>query len=252
MVLTFLDSIITQLKNKPHPRWSQSAVRNPGKEFNKWHSRSQVPADGDITDHSDASSPPSSVISLDKGDSLYIGHPSARSSSVTNLYPPPLPLSTGSRPSSSHSAYYSSSPQSTPSPSIMTPTEEYSQPQIVVASQPDLSQNYDLASAFLGYPGLTGSEDSGFGPLKLNQADETCFIKQHGGHCGCLHEPASYNVVLELSIRLRKAADILARSTSHHMGSNCPLNQRISDLDSFATYVAQSHIVFRYSNPRPI
>lgn len=134
----------------------------------------------------------------------------------------------------------------------MTPTEEYSQPHIVVASQPDLSQEYDLASAFLSYPGLTGSDDSGFGPLKLNQADETCFIKQHGSHCGCLHEPTSYNVVLELSIRLRKAADILARSTSHHMGSNCPLNQRISDLDSFVTYVAQSQIISKNSNLHPI
>ncbi|KAF9465067.1 hypothetical protein BDZ94DRAFT_1351055 [Collybia nuda] len=227
-----LEGVIRELKNKPHPRWSQSTVQNPGKEFNKWHSRSQVTADSDTADQSDASSPPSSVVSLDKGDPLYNSHPSTRSSSVVNVYPPIL---TGSRPSSSHSPYYSSSPQSTPSPSIMTPTEEYPQPQVVVASQPDLSQDYDLASAFLGYAGLAGSDDGNFGLLRLNQADEACFIKQHGGHCGCLLEPASYNVVLELSIRLRKAADILARSTSHHIGSNCPLNQRISDLDSFAT-----------------
>ena len=86
---------------------------------------------------------------------------------------------------------------------------------------------------FFPYPGPSRCEDS-YGILKANQVDESCFITQHGGHCGCLQETASYKVVFELSIQLRKAADILAHSVSHHLGSYCPLNQRIADLDAFA------------------
>ena len=115
----------------------------------------------------------------------------------------------------------------------MTPTVEYSHPHIVIANQSCVPQEleYDFTSMFFSYPGL-GCEDSS-GLLDVNPADESCFIKPPGGHCGCLHETASYNVVLELSIRLRKAADILAHSVSHHIDSNCPLNRRIAALDKF-------------------
>ncbi|KAG5639392.1 hypothetical protein H0H81_002924 [Sphagnurus paluster] len=115
----------------------------------------------------------------------------------------------------------------------MTPTEEYSQTHVAIATQPEISPDYDVSSMFLTYPGVGGSEE--YGVLKPGRADESCFIKQHGGHCGCLHESSNYNAVLELSIRLRKAADILARSPNHHIGSTCLLNQRISDLDTFTT-----------------
>ncbi|KAJ7622897.1 hypothetical protein DFH06DRAFT_760176 [Mycena polygramma] len=57
---------------------------------------------------------------------------------------------------------------------------------------------------------------------------------RRGGNCGCMTESACYNTVLELSLRLRKAADVLARSPSHSSHSDCPLNNHISDLDSFA------------------
>jgi hypothetical protein len=221
----------TQLKNKPHPRWSHSQGRNR----DEWYSRCQgIPeVDGDHS-ASDASPPPSDSASSDFSTvqcsvrSLMITKPS-------NIYPLAIPTSVDRRPSSSSShSYYISSPQSTPSPPIMTPTLEYSQPHIVIANQSDIPQEYDFTSVFFPYPGLPGCEDN-YEPLKVNQADESCFIRQHGGHCGCLHESASYNAVLELSIRLRKAADILARSASHHMGSTCLLNHRIADLDTFAT-----------------
>lgn len=200
--------------------------------MDKWYSRSQVipEVDGDQC-ASDASSPPSDSASSDFPSDRSSVHSSANTK-LSNVYPAAIPPG-DRRPSSSHS-YYASSPQSTPSPPIMTPTLEYSQPHVVIANQSEGPQEYDLTSMFFPYPSLPGYEDN-YGLLKVNQADESCFIKQHGGHCGCLHESASYNVVLELSIRLRKAADILARSASHHMGSNCPLNQRISDLDTFAT-----------------
>ncbi|KAJ6620608.1 hypothetical protein B0H10DRAFT_2021046 [Mycena sp. CBHHK59/15] len=52
-------------------------------------------------------------------------------------------------------------------------------------------------------------------------------------HCGCLNESACYNVVLDLSLRLRKAADVLSRFPSHSTNSGCALNAQISDLDAF-------------------
>ncbi|KAG6841889.1 hypothetical protein C0991_005619 [Blastosporella zonata] len=229
-----LEGVIRELKNKPHPRWSQS-VGSPGDR--SWHTRSQLGSGPNGQDLllSDASSPRASS---ESGESLLLE--STRSSTNKSAGYPSIPVLPSRRPSSSHSQYYASSSHSTPSPSLMTPTEDYDHPAIAIASQPEISPDYDLSSMFLAYPSL-GSADN-YDVLKMGRADESCFIKQHGDHCGCLHESTNYSAVLELSIRLRRAADILARSPSHHIGSTCLLNQRISDLDTFTTYV-----LLRYS-----
>ncbi|KAJ7222430.1 hypothetical protein GGX14DRAFT_663764 [Mycena pura] len=52
------------------------------------------------------------------------------------------------------------------------------------------------------------------------------------GNCSCIADASCYHVVLELSLRLRKAADILACSPSHSTNSVCALNTRISALDT--------------------
>ena len=44
--------------------------------------------------------------------------------------------------------------------------------------------------------------------------------------------------MLELSLRLRKAYDVLSRYPHHHLGSQCILRQRLAELDNLATYVA--------------
>lgn len=221
-----LEGVIRELKNKPHPRWSQSS----NSSGDRWHSRSYPNTDmQDLM--SDAPSPQTSS-ECSSSPLIARATRSTTAAKSTNMYPP-IPMHPGNRPSSSQSQYYVSSPQSTPSPSLMTPTEEYSQTHVAIATQPEISPDYDVSSMFLTYPGVGGSEE--YGVLKPGRADESCFIKQHGGHCGCLHESSNYNAVLELSIRLRKAADILARSPNHHIGSTCLLNQRISDLDTFTT-----------------
>jgi len=56
--------------------------------------------------------------------------------------------------------------------------------------------------------------------------------------CGCLHEVACYNIILELSFRLRRAVDVLARSASHQLGQTCHLHQRIFELDAMTASVA--------------
>ncbi|KAJ6534632.1 hypothetical protein DFH09DRAFT_119280 [Mycena vulgaris] len=59
-----------------------------------------------------------------------------------------------------------------------------------------------------------------------------------GSNCACLNETECYSVVLELSLRLRRAADVLSRSPSHSSLSGCALNTHIADLDTFAKFVA--------------
>ncbi|KAJ7108874.1 hypothetical protein C8R43DRAFT_185709 [Mycena crocata] len=103
---------------------------------------------------------------------------------------------------------YNSSGSISPFPSGMS----HSQP---VPGYP--RSNDSLASLMAAYAGLV----------------DHMFIRR-GGNCDCLNESACYNAVLELSLRLRRAADVLARSPSHLTNSDCALNTHISDLDSFA------------------
>jgi hypothetical protein len=127
----------------------------------------------------------------------------------------------------------------------MTPTDEYARTQALIVGGQPLTGEFDFASIFMSYPGLIGCGDSlphealGGDPI-TDHLDNTCISKHHyhtsaSGHCGCLTEGSSYNVVLELSLRLRKAADILGRSAYHSLGSNCALNQRVIELDALAT-----------------
>lgn len=120
--------------------------------------------------------------------------------------------------------------------------------QVTVAEDQQLTNDIDLASLFMSYPDLLAC-DEGLGHtdhvLQANahsQHVNALLMKYNhgqfsdrGGHCGCLNEVASYNVVLELSLRLRKAADILSHSANHRFNNGCPLNRRIVDLDAFAT-----------------
>lgn len=57
------------------------------------------------------------------------------------------------------------------------------------------------------------------------------------GHCGCANETNSYIVLLELSFRLRKASEVIGHHFKHFSGSTCALNQRITELDKFISYV---------------
>ncbi|KAJ7117651.1 hypothetical protein C8R44DRAFT_199559 [Mycena epipterygia] len=73
-----------------------------------------------------------------------------------------------------------------------------------------------LASLMDAYAGLT----------------DQMFIRRRT-NCGCLNETACYSAVLELSLGLRRAADVLARLPSHSTNFDCTLNARIADLDTF-------------------
>ncbi|CAK5274289.1 unnamed protein product, partial [Mycena citricolor] len=51
------------------------------------------------------------------------------------------------------------------------------------------------------------------------------------GRCGCLDNLSCYNAVLELSLGLRNATDVLARSSNHSGDQGCALTVCISEMD---------------------
>ncbi|KAG1848711.1 hypothetical protein DFJ58DRAFT_906726 [Suillus subalutaceus] len=246
-----LEGVIRELKNKSHPRWVQ-AGSTPEVEFERCHTRSQ--SDSAVeqqqteqqtkTKSTSSSSASPSRTTCSTSSPRDESHPSPQLPSPSHprpalTFPQPADLPNTS---ASYFPHFSniSSPLSTPSP-IMTPTDEYAQTQALVVGEQPLAGEFDLASIFMSFPGLIGCEDNLGHNVITGYLDDTCQSNHcHDtsahGHCGCLTEESSYNVVLELSLRLRKAADILSRSAYHHLGSNnCALNQRIMELDGFAT-----------------
>ncbi|KAH9485436.1 hypothetical protein JR316_0002344 [Psilocybe cubensis] len=205
-----LEGVIRELKNKPHPRWVQSSQ----------------PGGSDESSSSNAPSPPISSPSSDRGDSSPRQNSSLNPTTPpkTSLYP--LSIQSSANYDTRRKSPYLLSPlESTPSPGLMTPTDEYPFSSAGIAGQGG-NQDYDLTTMFLNYPGLIGLNDGGFSPVH-----EARPHKHHS--CSCLHDPTSYNTMLELSVRLRKASDVLSQSSCHHNGTYCHLHQRISELDSF-------------------
>ena len=65
---------------------------------------------------------------------------------------------------------------------------------------------------------------------------------QGDGTCGCISNATVYNSLLELSVRLRKAVDLLSRVSDHEarsFGSECELFKRVRDLDKLTSYVSR-------------
>ena len=135
--------------------------------------------------------------------------------------------------SSSSSSYSSPSPLGTPSPLTLTPVD-------VAGDNP-----YDFASLLSTYypdgTGLDGTLDSIFDGLIRPEGisgmpdTDACLGGHIDGHCGCLSDSSSYNVVLELSLRLRRAAETLGHFPKHRAASTCPIHQRIAELDRCTT-----------------
>ncbi|KAF8806386.1 hypothetical protein BYT27DRAFT_7339039 [Phlegmacium glaucopus] len=224
-----LEGVIRELKNKPHPRWAQAS--NSGE---KCHTRLHPPVGGEREMcPSNAPSLPDSSSSSEKGCS----HPSLTcvptyAKADAGIFPATIDFQahTGCPHPDSH--YYQGSDLGTPSPpSLLTPTDEYPLTQVGVADIGSLTlpQDYDFGSMFLTYPSTMGYAD--------NSLRSGVFDKEHGSHCGCLREQSNYHVMLELSLRLRKASDFLSRSPIHRLGGfhSCLIHQTISNLDNFMT-----------------
>ncbi|TRM69912.1 hypothetical protein BD626DRAFT_20387 [Schizophyllum amplum] len=128
------------------------------------------------------------------------------------------PLST-----SSASPYTPNSPSSLPSP-VDELVLSYIGSDLSSATLASAFPSSDLVSQWMA----TGDLSAFLNPQLAN----SCVDNAHGDHCGCLHDSATYGAILELSLRLRKAAEVLSRS--HTSQGVCRLHQRVAELDSMA------------------
>lgn len=224
-----LEGVICKLKNKPHPRWAQAISTEVKSEKQNACSQSRSAENEAIS-----SSPSHLGSNSGPGDR---SHPSPQLPSHAHPHHA-LAFSQIPADSTKLSAPYSpyfggvSCPLSTPSPSIMTPIDEYTQTQSLIVGEQLFTGAFDFPSIFMSYSGSIGcgynpehNDLQAGGGILADHLDGT-YRSEYRGHCGCLTEGPSYNVVLELSLRLRKAANILLGS------GNCCLSQRISELDA--------------------
>ena len=209
-----------QLKNKPHPRWVQTAAADGEKDRSKAIPKRSSAASSSRSGSEEATNPDSPSIQLHPPtpsclrpislDTLNVPSPASSSSSSSGLS---TPLSASS-----------------PSPVAFGPVDDTSY---------DLSSL--LSSCYPGGAGLDGALDNLFDGLIRSDGlgianSEPCVVHSDTTHCGCLGEPGSYNIVLELSLRLRRAAETLAHYSKHHSSaSHCQIHQRIADLDRYTT-----------------
>lgn len=242
------------MKNKPHPRWVGSGANA---EIDKWHSRSKSAAtestEGSESYNCGPSLPsPAVQLSVDgaAGEAVTTAPPPLSivpALSDTTLAGIPRSLINDANPGlTSLSTYYNiPSPFEPLSPALVTPTDKFSPSVGIVGDQQPITTDFDIASIFMAYPDLISADDTGVHHTSKHQVPDHAKVcptrhyvtlQPEDEHCGCLNEPSSYQAVLELSLRLRKAADLLSRSAYHCMGTPCMLNERISELDAFTTY----------------
>ncbi|KII92583.1 hypothetical protein PLICRDRAFT_50945 [Plicaturopsis crispa FD-325 SS-3] len=250
-----LESVIRELKNKPHPKWSKEGTSSGGKKIKPSSRKLPTIIVSEAASSSPDEIPPASPTSesVDSSDNGCLS-PHARRDigSLSPSIPASLSPSVYGDQSSDNvvdwpSPYFGAeSPFSTPSPAILTPVDEQPPSHVSVsAHSPNaLSQSLDLAALFSSYQSAIeyDMEISNHVDQPIQSASAKSFPphamgahQMDTGHCGCLHDTTNYNILLELSLRLRKAADILGRSVNHRMGSSCLLNQRVAELDAFAT-----------------
>ncbi|KAK7053334.1 hypothetical protein VNI00_003960 [Paramarasmius palmivorus] len=200
-----LEGVIRELKNKPHPRWVQP---RPDGTSDCGSPKDTCKPSDTITSRSPASTPPF-------GDGIAESHP--RTGTMVQI------------------PRYSSSPLSSPSPTI-TPASESPPGNILInPTDLELSTRMDLTTLFSPYPGpLPSYEDNCFGTLPNDPLFYDSLVdKAPNSRCSCLSDTETYNALLELSLRLRKAAQVLGQSRCHRIGSQCALNQRIAELDAY-------------------
>ncbi|KAI0675212.1 hypothetical protein C8Q78DRAFT_964694 [Trametes maxima] len=225
-----LESIIRELKNKPHPRWAQSGATT-------------APGDSTTGPHAGGSSPTAS--SSQGPQSSYFAIPPKSSPRPRDRTPSSPCADTLSPPSSGTSGFGSPSPLHTPSPLMHTPVEPFPCPNAEVMSTM-LSSEYDLSTLLTtcNVPNSATGQDGYLSDMleTILSAPEPCTGGHGGDHCGCLNDHTSYSTVLELSLRLRRAAEVLSRYAKHGAQSDCKVHKGISELDRFTT-VALSNIV---------
>ncbi|KAI8993109.1 hypothetical protein BD414DRAFT_412762 [Trametes punicea] len=224
-----LESIIRELKNKPHPRWAQpggSAGTNAGSATNNAAGENPGPSD-----------PSTTKVGQSAASFSVSPKPPARTRNST----PSSPSSTlggTSSPSSCPPGFGTPSPLATPSPEAHSPSMPYT------SSGSDMFSSMlnpdDELSLLLSSCQTATNDSAADGYLNdmletLLTTPDACSGDHSQDHCGCLNEHTEYNTVLELSLRLRRATEILSQYAKHGAQSDCKVHRRIAELDRFTT-----------------
>lgn len=242
------------MKKKPHPRWAPKS--SPG------------PLSSD-----DDSEPPSSLI--DTGSGFHGGSPFSHPPSLIvepadampgiQLTPVSLGAGTSSTscgpvfsPQDPHylSAYSLPSPPSSPLSASPRPSPR---PQIHIITDADSPMN-ETSHMISNEPqplsaGVksTSFEEGLYGHMldHIMRSDEARRVSSglfahdhnsaaHKETCSCIDNVNAYNVLLELSVRLRKAVESLGRVPDHRINGgepDCQLYAKIAELDKLTSYV---------------
>ncbi|KAF9070552.1 hypothetical protein BDP27DRAFT_1362439 [Rhodocollybia butyracea] len=156
-------------------------------------------------------------------------HPRWASSGGTEN--PPASPTTSASPGSSHSV-----PPLSESPTLSAPfpaTPPSDTPPVDVAIQSPYS-SMDLDSIF-----AQSASSTLYDSLALQQQlDDMSTMKMPHSHsqpCSCVLDPTAYQTMLELSLRLRKAAMALGQYPLHQAGAFCLLHERLAELETLTT-----------------
>lgn len=246
------------MKKKPHPRWvpkSPTAPLSSDDDSEPPSATSLVDAGSDIQSSSLFAHPPSVIV-----ESADTGVPGIQLTPV-GLAAGPSSSSCGPifTPQDPHylSAYSLPSPPSSP---LSASPRHSPRPQIHIITDPDspMSEPSPIPSeSQLVPPGMksTSFEDGVYGHMldHIMRADEArraangLFASDSNSAgrketCGCIENVTAYNVLLELSVRLRKAVESLGRVPDHRLNggdSDCQLYAKICELDNLTSYVRE-------------
>ncbi|EIN11308.1 hypothetical protein PUNSTDRAFT_98398, partial [Punctularia strigosozonata HHB-11173 SS5] len=235
-----LEGVIRELKNKPHPRWVLPTLNGDTSANQLWRPRSQ-----------------SAPTRKGQGMSSTAAAPlnqTSPCSSTSSLSPPILAVDIANGGSYFPPFSLPSPVSGTPSPSARTPIQDFPPDMNHGDAAAHFGLDQDLASLLAVscqglvdvHEGILESMPDHFaeGSSPMNAGHTPSDIAFHElcdtqtamqAHCACLTEPTNYHALLELSLRLRRAADILSRSSHHCSGSYCHLLQRIAELDLLTT-----------------
>ncbi|KAI9069281.1 hypothetical protein FKP32DRAFT_1560031 [Trametes sanguinea] len=238
-IVAELDGIIRQRKNTSHPRCALpegacTVGANPGTG---------------TTYSTGACAEISTSQTVQSIADLSPLNPASRSRTFPLLSPSPMP-GASSGPSSLPSPFGTPLPLATPGSQLPSPIDSYASGGAHLINSM-LNSDYDLSSLL---PCCQPESNRTGADTHLNNMLETPFTPTHAwpagdsqDHCGCLTNYTSYTTVLGLSLRLRRATEVLARSANHGALSDCEIYRRISELHRFTT-IALSNIA---SPPEP-
>ncbi|KAH9064993.1 hypothetical protein EDB87DRAFT_1556140 [Lactarius vividus] len=256
-----LEGVIREarLKNKPHPRWTRSS--------------SDTYQDQAIHSHTPSAPSPCAEKHTSKtpqGEKSGVMVPSPlpnvdismvfkeRGSQQASLAPLPLEEPPEPRLPTSMGPFSVASSSSSYSP-LVTPDIDDSGMQSLSAFSPTPPGDSSISSLSYFTDGDLQSDtpfvelfDNTLRDMSCSDTTADPCLSQHSGQqtllseCGCLSEVANYQAVLELSLRLRCAAEALNRHPRHNNSSMCLLKQRIVELDVFTRFACfpPSIIVF--------